>query len=595
MMNNTRQPQAARGGMTLAGGLSPVGSVQPAPRPAGTPTTPPQNVSNFSSGYGAERPVGDYRAQGPGWAVDDAQSLANAQHLQGRQAAYRQAHPDQFDAQGNPLWQRGPAAPAPVAGNTTFAGDPRTMVSRPGMTTLNGDPRSMVSPPPQSNVTGDPRSMVGRPANTVAGDPRSMVGQPPSVTGDPRSMVARPGVTLPGTPSVQATGNNFTLGGGLTPIGAPAGSPPPAGSTTNSPGGAATFGGGLTPGGQPSAPPVQQPPAQQPPAQQPPPAQPPPGLTAPPPGNTLPWGNIQTSLNNSNVPPVPGGTDLRNTMMEAQRAAYQQATAYLDPQFANQENQLRSQLTNQGIPQNSEAWNKAMDEFQRNKQFAYQQAESAAVQQGNAAQAQLYQQGLASNQNQFGQNLAGGQFVNAAQAQGAAQILQRMGIDINAQQLAEVINQNNFGNSLTLRQQGINEMLLQQQNPLQMYLAMTNGTQPQQPNFPQVPGANIGGTDIASIIAQALGQQNNVYNTQVGSQNANTSAYASIIAALLSDRRFKTNIRSIGNHVVGVPLYAYDYIWGEPGIGVMADELERVRPDAVFEVHGVKVVDYGRI
>jgi hypothetical protein len=360
------------------------------------------------------------------------------------------------------------------------------------------------------------------------------------------------------------------------------------------PGGAATFGGGLTPVGQPaSAPPVQQPPAQQPPAQQPPPAQPPPGSTAP--GNTLPWGNIQTSLNNSNLPPVPGGTDLRNTMMEAQRAAYQQATAYLDPQFANQENQLRSQLTNQGIPQNSEAWNKAMDEFQRNKQFAYQQAESAAVQQGNAAQAQLYQQGLASNQNQFGQNLAGGQFVNAAQAQGAAQILQRMGIDINAQQLAEVINQNNFGNSLTLRQQGINEMLLQQQNPLQMYLAMTNGTQPQQPNFPQVPGANIGGTDIASIIAQALGQQNNVYNTQVGSQNANTSAYASIIAALLSDRRFKTNIRSIGNHVVGVPLYAYDYIWGEPGIGVMADELERVRPDAVFEVHGVKVVDYGRI
>jgi hypothetical protein len=541
--------------------------------------------------------VGDYRAQGPGWSVDDAQSLANAQHLQGRQAAYRQAHPDQFDAQGNPLWQRGPvSAPAPATGNTTLAGDPRTMVSRPGTTTLNGDPRSMVSPPPQGSVTGDPRTMVGqRPGSTVAGDPRSMVaGQPPSVTGDPRSMVSRSGITLPGTPSVQATGNNFTLGSGLTPIGAPAGSPPPAGNTTNNPGGAATFGGGLTPGSQPATtPPVQQPPAQQPPAQQPPPVQQPPGSTTP--GNTLPWGNIQTSLNNSNLPPVPGGTDLRNTMMEAQRAAYQQATAYLDPQFANQENQLRSQLTNQGIPQNSEAWNKAMDEFQRNKQFAYQQAESAAVQQGNAAQAQLYQQGLASNQNQFGQNLAGGQFVNAAQAQGAAQILQRMGIDINAHQLAEVINQNNFGNSLTLRQQGINEMLLQQQNPLQMYLAMTNGTQPQQPNFPQVPGANIGGTDIASIIAQALGQQNNVYNTQVGSQNANTSAYASIIAALLSDRRFKTNIRSIGNHVVGVPLYAYDYIWGEPGIGVMADELERVRPDAVFEVHGVKVVDYGRI
>jgi hypothetical protein len=67
--------------------------------------------------------VGDYRAQGPGWSVDDAQSLANAQHLARPTSAYRQAHPDQFDAQGNPLWQRGPAgqrrAANPASGNTT--------------------------------------------------------------------------------------------------------------------------------------------------------------------------------------------------------------------------------------------------------------------------------------------------------------------------------------------------------------------------------------------------------------------------------------------------------------------------------------------
>jgi hypothetical protein len=507
--------------------------------------------------------------------VDDATSLANGQRGQQAQAAYRAAHPEQFDANGVPAWQ--------TALQHTRAGiDARALALR-------------TTPDPTAGATT-------RPGNSVTGDPRSIVREPPQ--GDapaPGNFTLGGGVTPVGAPPPRTTGapppatgtNNFTLGGGLTPVGTspPAGSPR-AGTGTTGPGGASTLGNGLTPVGRPAAgapPPVQPPPPTQPPA--PPPGSPATGGA----GSTLPWGNIQTGLNNSNVPSVPGGSDLRSTMMEAQRAAYQQATAYLDPQFANQENQLRSQLTNQGIPQNSEAWNKAMDEFQRNKQFAYQQAESAAVQQGNAAQSQLYQQGLASNQNQFGQNLAGGQFVNAAQAQGAAQILQRMGIDINAQQLAEVINQNNFGNSLTLRQQGINEMLLQQQNPLQMYLAMTNGTQPQQPNFPQVPGANIGGTDIASIIAQALGQQNNVYNTQVGSQNANTSAYASIIAALLSDRRFKTNIRSIGNHVVGVPLYAYDYIWGEPGIGVMADELERVRPDAVFEVHGVKVVDYGRI
>lgn len=314
-------------------------------------------------------------------------------------------------------------------------------------------------------------------------------------------------------------------------------------------------------------------------------------------------GGIQNQVNTSNVPALAGGDALRQQQIQAQQAAYQQATAALDPQWANQENALRNSLVNQGIPQNSEAWNKSMDDFQRQKAFAYQQAQAASVQQGLQAQNQLFTQGLASNQNQFGQNLSSGQFTNAAQQQAAAQILQQMGYNAqlgiagigaqtSANSLAEQIAQNNFNNSMGMRQQDINELLLQQQNPLSMYQALTQGNGVTSPNFTNTPGSSIGGTDIASIIAQALGQQNNVYNAQVGAQNSNTAAAASIIAALLSDRRFKTNVRRIGMHEIGVPLYAFDYVWGEPGIGVMADELERVMPHAVIDVGGMKAVNY---
>jgi hypothetical protein len=66
--------------------------------------------------------------------------------------------------------------------------------------------------------------------------------------------------------------------------------------------------------------------------------------------------------------------------------------------------------------------------------------------------------------------------------------------------------------------------------------------------------------------------------------------------ASFSDIRLKTNIKRIGTHPAGVGLYEFDYIWGGgKQVGVMAQELEQVRPDAVFEVDGFKAVDYGRI
>lgn len=62
---------------------------------------------------------------------------------------------------------------------------------------------------------------------------------------------------------------------------------------------------------------------------------------------------------------------------------------------------------------------------------------------------------------------------------------------------------------------------------------------------------------------------------------------ASVVAGL-SDRRLKKNITKVGELEDGLPVYEYDYIWGERSTGVMADEVAEIRPWAL----GPKVGDF---
>ena len=63
----------------------------------------------------------------------------------------------------------------------------------------------------------------------------------------------------------------------------------------------------------------------------------------------------------------------------------------------------------------------------------------------------------------------------------------------------------------------------------------------------------------------------------------------------LSDRRFKTDITEIGKAANGLPLYSFRYI-GDPeqrlNVGLMAQDVEKMHPNAVTEVNGIKIVDY---
>jgi hypothetical protein len=71
---------------------------------------------------------------------------------------------------------------------------------------------------------------------------------------------------------------------------------------------------------------------------------------------------------------------------------------------------------------------------------------------------------------------------------------------------------------------------------------------------------------------------------------------ASTAAALfLSDRRTKTGIVPVARLPSGAMLYRFRYRH-RPGVqfGVMADDIRRLRPEAVHEVGGVRFVDYAR-
>ena len=69
---------------------------------------------------------------------------------------------------------------------------------------------------------------------------------------------------------------------------------------------------------------------------------------------------------------------------------------------------------------------------------------------------------------------------------------------------------------------------------------------------------------------------------------------AGLFKMMFSDRRLKSNIVKVGDHPMGFGIYEYD-IFGHRQKGFMADEVEKVIPEAVSERMGMKMVDYGRI
>lgn len=89
---------------------------------------------------------------------------------------------------------------------------------------------------------------------------------------------------------------------------------------------------------------------------------------------------------------------------------------------------------------------------------------------------------------------------------------------------------------------------------------------------------------IFNMPAQFLGMQ---YGAKVG-----TPGFGNIF----SDRRLKRNITKIGTRPDGLGVYEFEYVWGGGRqIGLMAQEVQGVYPDAVGEAGGYLTVNYSKV
>lgn len=149
------------------------------------------------------------------------------------------------------------------------------------------------------------------------------------------------------------------------------------------------------------------------------------------------------------------------------------------------------------------------------------------------------------------------------------------------------------------RGQSVQEILAQRNQPINEISALLTGSQVSQPNFVGTPQASVGAPDYTGLVAQNYNAQLNAWNAQNQQSNAMMGGLfglgGTLGAALISDRRLKTDIERIGTLANGLPVYSFRYIWGGPvHIGLMAQDVENVHPDAVVDIGGVKAVDYAK-
>ena len=158
--------------------------------------------------------------------------------------------------------------------------------------------------------------------------------------------------------------------------------------------------------------------------------------------------------------------------------------------------------------------------------------------------------------------------------------------------------QNDAYNNLLLtgRQQGVQEALTERNQPINEITALLSGSQVSQPQFVPTGGNPIANVDYAGLVQDNYNAQLGQYNSQVAQRQQLLGGLFGLGASVIaSDRRVKTDIKKVGRLDNGLSVYSYRYVWGGPvHIGVMADEVEAINPDAVVDLGAFKAVDYER-
>lgn len=171
------------------------------------------------------------------------------------------------------------------------------------------------------------------------------------------------------------------------------------------------------------------------------------------------------------------GNEVRaEDVLQAQRSAEEALMSRMNPQFARDEEALRTRLINQGIAQGSEAYNREMEQFGQAKNDARTQAILNAQRFGGTAQEQALQR----------------------------------------------------------RNQAIQEYTTQRNAPLNEYIGFTSGTQVQNPQFQSTGYQGAAPVDYAGLVNNKYAADMNAYNAKVASRNANMGALGSLAGTALS-------------------------------------------------------------
>jgi hypothetical protein len=272
---------------------------------------------------------------------------------------------------------------------------------------------------------------------------------------------------------------------------------------------------------------------------------------------------------------------------QANDAIYNQWASRALPEQQRQSEQMRTKLYNMGLKEGDEAYDAEMEKLGQQQGDAMQQAQYQATI-GSGAEAQRFLgMDAATRAQMFGERGTQGQFGNAAQAQEFGQGMAGQSQDFQ-QELAA------GGYNTQQRQQQIAEEMQKRGFSLNEINALISG---QQVGMPSMPGFNTAAASQGpqSLTAAQLTGQSELdrFNAQQAGTQGMMSGLGSLAGGFMgfSDRRLKRNIRLLGK-VSGVNLYSWTYLWGEPSVGVMADEV----PWAIAgEVVGFKVVDYRRV
>ena len=274
-------------------------------------------------------------------------------------------------------------------------------------------------------------------------------------------------------------------------------------------------------------------------------------------------------IDRSGLTALPTMEDINSYATRVEGDYYNRALSRIQPQQQQEVIDLQTRLINAGIPEGSVAHDNALAELRMSHQDTLR--------------------GLASESIREGQALADAQLGRAT--------------GMRSYQLGE--GQGLVGEQERIRDRQLSDYLLSRSQPLSEIATLSGQAAP--PPAIATTGLDVPAVSVAPPpifgAAQAQGlDANQRYNTATNAYGAQMAAIGSVLGGAagnpkLSDKTLKKNIKYKSKSKSGLNVYEFEYNWSpQKYIGVMAQEVKKVKPSAVSEnIFGHMMVDYSQL